>query len=188
MLLTTTLLLQIQVAPAMRAQPLAIFPTQGPNRCCQQHLLTQDIFQQEAFALIIADFGLGFGNRYFVGPPIHAQWAVDQVEALVDVVNHRIQAAGTAELQMRLDLSHQAYVFNILMMPAMLHNQFGSAFAVQRADLAEIRPKLDPTGLIAFVKLQLMEFQFPNTNQHSSTGLSPERSNLGQPSSRMSGA
>src|SRR5580692_7327552 len=176
MLLTITLLFQVQIASAMRTQPLAIFAAQGSNRSRQQHLLTQGIFQQQALALIIADFGFGFGNRYFIGPPVHAQWAVDQVETLVDIVDHRIQATGTAELQVGLYVSHQADIFNILMVPAMFDDQLCTAFAVQKADLAEIRPKLDCAGLIVFVKLQLMEFQFPNTNQHSSTGLSLERS------------
>ena len=65
MLLTITLF-QVQIAAAVRAQPFAIFPAQGSNRSCQQHLLTQGIFQQQALALIIADFGLSLGNRYLV--------------------------------------------------------------------------------------------------------------------------
>ena len=58
------------------------------------------------------------------------------------------------------------------MMTAMLHDQLGTALAVQRANLPEVGTKLDCAGLIVLVELQLAEFQFPNTNQHSSTGLS----------------
>ena len=44
---------------------------------------------------------------------------------------------------------------------------------MQRTDLPEVGSKLDRAGLIVLVKLQLTEFQFPNTNQHRDTGLSP---------------
>ena len=76
---------------------------------------------------------------------------------------------------MHFYVTHQANVFDILMMSAMLYDQLGTAFAVQSPNLAEIWPELDCAGLILFVKLQLLEFQFPNTNQHSSTGLNPKR-------------
>ncbi len=95
-------------------------------------MLTQGVFQQQAFALIIADFGFGLADGRLVGPLIHAQGTVDQVEARVDIVNHRIQATGTAELQVRLHVTHQAYVLDILMVPAMFDDQLRTAFAVQR--------------------------------------------------------
>ena len=71
-MLFTMTLLNIQVAAAVRTQPLAIFAAQGPNRRGQQHLLAQCIFLQQAFALIIADLGLRLGNGDLVGAPIHA--------------------------------------------------------------------------------------------------------------------
>jgi hypothetical protein len=74
---------------------------------------------------------------------------------------------------MRLDLAHQSDIFDILMVTAMLHDQLSPSVAVQRTNLTEVGPKLDGAGLIVFVKLQLTEFQFPNTNQHSSTVLNP---------------
>jgi len=64
----------------------------------------------------------------------------------------------------------------------MLHDQLGPAVAVQRTDLAKVGSKLDGPRLIVFIKLQLTEFQFPNTNQHSSTGLSPHTKPPAMPS------
>ena len=54
----------------------------------------------------------------------------------------------------------------------MFHDQLGMALAMQRASLAEIGTELYGAGLIGLVELHFLEFQFPNTDQHSSTGLS----------------
>src|SRR5271157_4900929 len=167
----TMALLDVQVAPAMRTQSFAIFAAKRPHWRGQQHLLAQGVFQQQTFALIVADLGLGFGDRHLVGAAVHAQRPVDQVKRPVHVMADRLQAAGATKLQVRLDLANQPDVFDILMMAAMLHDPLGAAVAVQRADLAKVGPKLDGAGLKRLVELQIAEFQFPNPNQHSSTSL-----------------
>ena len=172
MLLTITLL-DIQVAAAVRTQSLAIFAAQRPNRRRQKHLLAQSIFQKQALAHIIADFGLGLADGGLFRTPVHTLWSKDQVETSVDIVPHRLQTASTAELEMRLNAADQADVLDILMMAAMLHHQIGTTLAMQWANLTKFGAELDSSGLIAFVKLQVVEFQFPNTNQHSSTSLRP---------------
>ena len=103
--------------------------------------------------------------------PIHPLRAVDQVKRPIQIVADRLQTASTAELEMRLNAAHQADILDILVMAAMLYNQIGTTLAMQWAHLAKFATELDSSGLIAFVKLQIVEFQFPNTDQHSSTGL-----------------
>ena len=76
-----TIAVSIQVAPAARTQTFAVFATNSLHRRRQQHLLAQNIFQQKTFALIIADFGLGFADRNFFAAPVHALRAVEQVKA-----------------------------------------------------------------------------------------------------------
>ncbi len=172
-MLFTMTFFNVQIAAALRTQSLAIFAAQGPYRRGQQHLLPQSIFQQQPFALIIADLSLRLADGDLVGAAIHAQRTVDQVEGPIHIIDYRLQATRTTELQMRLDLAHQSDIFNILMVTAMLHDQLSPSVAVQRTNLTEVGPKLDGAGLIVFVKLQLTEFQFPNTNQHISTVLNP---------------
>src|SRR5580693_601358 len=49
----------VQVLAALRTQTFAIFAAKGLQRQRQQQLLTQNVFEQQAFALVIADFRLG---------------------------------------------------------------------------------------------------------------------------------
>ena len=172
MLLTITLL-DIQIAAAVRTQSLAIVAAQRPNRRRQKYLLAQGVFQKQAFAHIIADFGLGLADGRFFGAFVYALRPINQVKTTVDIVGDRLQTASTAELQMHLNTADQPDVFNILVMAAMLHHEVGATLAAQRANLLKIGPKLDRSRLIAFVKLEIVHFQFPNSNQHSSTSLRP---------------
>ena len=169
-MLRTVTLLDVQIAPAVRTQSLALFAAQGAYRRGQQNLLAEDIFQQKTLALIIADFGFRLADGRLIPAAIHTQRPVDQIKTLVYVVRHRIETASATELQFRRYAANQANVFDVLMMAAMLHNQLGPAFATQRSALPELRPKFDHAGLEVFIKLQLSELQFPNTNQHSNTG------------------
>jgi hypothetical protein len=57
-------------------------------------------------------------------------------------------------------------------MTAVFNDQLGAPLAMQRAGLTKVGHKLDGAGLKILVELQVLEFQFPNPNQHSSTGLS----------------
>ncbi len=172
MLLTMTLL-DIQIAAAQRTQSLAILAAQRPNRRRQKHLLAQGVFQKQAFAHIIADFGLGLADGRLIGAPIHPLRAVDQIKNPIHIVADRLQTASTAELEMRLNAADQPDVLDILMMAAMFHNQIGTTLTMQRAHLAKFSTEVDGAWLITFVKLQIVEFEFPNTNQHSSTSLRP---------------
>ncbi len=172
MLLTITLL-DIQVAAAVRTQSLAIVTAQRPNRRGQKHLLAQRVFQKQAFAHIIADFGLGLADRRLFSALVYALRPINQVETTVDIVPDGLQTASTAELKMHLNIADQPDVFDILVMAAMLHHEVGTTLAMQRANLLKVRPKLDRSRLIAFLKLEIVHFQFPNPNQHSSTSLRP---------------
>src|SRR5271166_6073779 len=167
----TMALLDVQVLPAMRTQSFAIFAAKRSHRRRQQHLLAQGVLQQQTFTLIVADLGFRFGDRHLVGAAVHAQRPVDEVKRPVHIMADRLQAAGTTELQVGLDLAHQPDVFDILMMAAVLHDQLRATVTVQRANLAKIGSKLDGAGLKRLVELQIAEFQLPNPNQHSGTSL-----------------
>ena len=169
-MLFTMALLDVQVTSALRAQTFAILPAQCSNRSRQQHLLTQSIFQQQALTLIITDLGLRFADRYLIAAAVYPLRPEEEIKVLIDIVRHRLQTTRTAEFQVRLYIAHQSNVFHILMVPAMFDDQFGTAIAMQLADLTELGAKLDFTGLIILVELQFAEFQFAYTNQHGSTG------------------
>jgi hypothetical protein len=85
----------------------------------------------------------------------------------------RFETTGTTELQVRFHLAHQPDVLDILVVPAVLNDQLGVAVSVERANLAKVGTKLDGARLKRLVELHIVEFQFPNPNQHSSTNLRP---------------
>ena len=57
----------------MRTKPFAVFAADHLQRQRQQNLLAQRIFQQQAFALIIADLGFGSGYRKLFPASIRSQ-------------------------------------------------------------------------------------------------------------------
>ena len=53
----------VQILAALRTQSLAIFAASDLQRQREQHLLAQNILEQNTFSLIIADLGFGVGDR-----------------------------------------------------------------------------------------------------------------------------
>ena len=107
----------VQILAAMRAQALAIFAAGDLQRQRQQHLLAQNIFQQNSVALIIADLGFGVGHREFVAAGVRAERPVEQFEVAGNVLLHRFQTAGALQLDARRQTPSQAYVLDYLCLP-----------------------------------------------------------------------
>src|SRR5262249_52932911 len=82
--------LSIAILAATRTEALAIFTAQHFQRNREQHLLAQDVFQEQAFALIVADLGFRIGHGEFLVSGVGAQRTIQQVKAARDVLLDRI--------------------------------------------------------------------------------------------------
>ena len=157
----------------MRAQTFAVFPANQFHGRRKQDLLAQNVFQQKTFALIIADLGVRLRNGDFFRPAIDTQGPVQQIKGPVYRMRHRIEAAGTTYFEGGVESANHTDVIHVLLVAAMLDDQLRPAFGLQRAYLAEIETKINRSGLEVLVKLQFLEFQIANPNEHSSTCLTP---------------
>src|ERR1700736_1144133 len=125
----------VQVLTAMHAQSFAILAARDFQRQSQQHLLAQNILEQNAVALIIADFGLRVGHRQFVPTRIGAERTIKQFKLTTYILRHRFHTAGAFQLQPCRQPSAQAYVFNYLMLAVMLFDDLGMPGRLQRREL-----------------------------------------------------
>jgi hypothetical protein len=150
----------------VRAQALAIFAASYFYRHRQQNLLAQNVFEQQALALIVADFGFGVGDGKLVTAGIGAEGPVEQIEVARYILRHGFQAAGANQFQARAECASQAYVDNYLMLAMVLLNQFGAAAGVERGALAEVFAKIEDTGLELLLEFNRMAFQFLDVEEH----------------------
>src|ERR1017187_381982 len=141
----------------MRAQSLAVFATNQFHGRRQQHLLTQDVFQQKTFALIIADFGVRLGNGDFFRPAIDAYGPIEQVERPVYRVRQRLETAGASNFESHVEPANYPDVVNVFLVPAMLDDQLRPALGVQRTHLTEVGTKIHRSGRKTLAELQLLE-------------------------------
>ena len=88
-------LLRVQILAALRAQSLAVIPAEELERSGQQNLLADRIFQLQAFALIIADFGFGRGDGNFFPATVNTLRTVKQIKRSVYLFDHRFKASRT---------------------------------------------------------------------------------------------
>ena len=90
----------VQVLTAHRAQPLAIFAAERPQRNAQQDLLAQNIFKQQSLPLVVADFCFDTGYREFFFSSIRSQRPVEQIELALDIFDHRLETACAGKLEL----------------------------------------------------------------------------------------
>ena len=91
----------VQILAAMHAQAFAVFAAGDLQGQRQQHLLAQNIFEQKAVPLIIADLGFRVGHRKLVASRIGPERPVQQFELASDLLRHRFHAARALQLKPR---------------------------------------------------------------------------------------
>src|ERR1019366_2986139 len=138
----------------MRAKPLAVFATQRLQRHRQQHLLAQRIFEQQSFALVIPDLGLGVSDRKLFVPSVGSEWAVQQIETALHGQHDRLKTTGASDFEVRLQLAFQPDVLHYLVLAVMLLNQVGPALAQQRRSLPYLFPEVDHTRTELLPKIE----------------------------------
>src|SRR5258708_6538680 len=70
----------VQVFTTMQAQALAILATGHFQGQGQEHLLSENVLQQETFALIISDLSFSVGYGDLVAASVYPQRTVEQLE------------------------------------------------------------------------------------------------------------
>src|SRR6202162_2387456 len=153
----------------MHTQALAIFAARDFQGQRQQHLLTQDVFQQNSVALIIADFGLRVGHRKLIAARVRPEGPVEQLKLTCDVLGDRLNAPGAIQFQSRREPSPQPYVLNYLMLAVMLFDNLGMPGCLQRRTLPGFASQINSIGLKLLLKIQRMTFQFMNVQEHCET-------------------
>src|SRR5262249_5055289 len=99
--------LNVQVAPAVRAQTLAVFAANLLGRHGQQDLLLQRVFEKQSLTLIVANLSFSAADGNIFAPRVNALRAVDEVELFRHGVSYRFQATGTTALDLSGKLADQ---------------------------------------------------------------------------------
>jgi hypothetical protein len=167
----------IQVLTALRAQAFAIWAACNLQWECQQDLLAQDVLEEQALALIIADLGFRIRDREFVASGIRPKRPIQQLELAVDVLLNRLQTAGTLQFNASRQTPFQAYVFDDLMLAVMLLNHLGVPRRFQRARLPSFAPEVNRIRRKFFLEINGVNFQFFDVEEHgeNSAAIAPER-------------
>jgi hypothetical protein len=156
----------VQIFAALRAQALAFCAARDLQGQRQKDLLTQNVFQQDTFALIIADLCFRVRDRKLVASGVSAQGPIKQLKISRDVLVHRFETAGALQLNPGRQTSSQAYVFNYLVFAVMLLDHFGVPGRFQRSKLASFASQVDDIRPKLLLEIQRMKFQIFNVEEH----------------------
>jgi hypothetical protein len=104
----------------MWAKTLAIIAANRFQGKSQDDLLLQYIFQLQPLTLIIADLGFGGGHGNLFPPRVRPLWAIQQIEVVGHVLEHRLKATRTGQLNPCLQTPGESYVFYYLMLAVLL--------------------------------------------------------------------
>ena len=152
--------------PAVGTKPFAVFAAQGLGWKRQQHLLPQDVLQQDPIFLIITDFGLGGSNGMLRSLAIGADGAKKQVELSRNRVFHRVEATGAEHLEAAVEVRAQADVFDELPGPAVFDDQLCLPLELQRADLANVGSVVDLARRQAFIQWKRLVDELCGGDEH----------------------
>jgi hypothetical protein len=163
----------IQITPAMWAQTLAVFAADCLQRQRQENLLPQNIFQEQTVSLIIPDLGLGcgYGKRFFSG--VGALRTVEKLKLLRNILMNRLKTTRTSHLDPRRELADYTDVIDNMVLAMMFLNQLGSTDAGQFALLPKVRAKIDGSGRKMLVKINGMNLQLSDFDEHFGTSAPP---------------
>src|SRR5438876_2692534 len=150
----------------MWAQPFAIFATDCLHGHRQQDLFAQHIFQKQTLALIVADLSLGRADRPVPPPSVPALRAIKPIEIVLYLLPYRFQAACAGQLDRGRQPAIKPDVFYYLALSVMLLDQLRPALGMQTFHLPEVRAKVDRTRAKLFLKINRMELQLMQFDEH----------------------
>src|SRR5579872_6476004 len=158
--------LVIQIPATARTQSLALVAANHLDRHRQQYLLAQNVFQQQPVALVIADIGFGLRDRQFVPAGVSALRPIQQVKGLCDIANDYLEAARAIQFQAGGEITNQPDVQQDFVLAVTLFDQLGATLAADGGTSPHIGAEINGIGPELLVELDLVEFQFLETDKH----------------------
>src|SRR5271156_2529582 len=158
--------LGVQVFSAMGAKPSTVLAAQGLGWKRQQHLLPQDVLQQNTIPLIITDFGFRSGDGMLRSIAIGPGWPKKQVKLPRKLVLDRIKAPGAEGFKAAGIGGADSDVVNKLIRTAVLDYQVGSAVNRKRIKLADVEAVLNTAGFKGEFELNRFPLEINNSEKH----------------------
>ena len=130
----------------MGAKALAFAAANLLDRKGQQELLFEHIFQQQAFSLIVTDFGFSEAYGCFIRHSVNTLGPIHQVEILLHTARHRIKTTGTPNLHLRRKAAHQPDIFDYFSCAPVLAQKLGATGGFQRRFLLYFLDQVNDAG------------------------------------------
>jgi hypothetical protein len=148
----------VTILAAMRAEALAIWPTNSLDRHGQQNLFAEHVFQLQPIALVIPYLGLSFADVDLIGTFFGFQRPVQQVERAIHVQFDVLDAARAIDIHASSQRCDYADIIHGMLSAMMLANQFGAALHLQRSKLTNVGTAVHSAGKELLIELKLAEF------------------------------
>jgi hypothetical protein len=159
----------VQILAAMQAQTAAVIPTGNFQWQRQQNLLAQNVIEQNAIALIIADLGFRVGYRELISAGIGSERAIEQLELARYVLLNWFQTPCALQLEPGRQSAFQPYVLDYQMLAVVLLDDLGVPRRFQRGSLDRFAPQVNDIGLKLLLKIERMKLQLFDVEEHCET-------------------
>jgi hypothetical protein len=156
----------IQIATAAGAEPFAVLAAKRTSGKGEQHLLPQNVFEHQAFFMIITDFGVGRGEGAVGGAGIGAEGAEEEIEVAAEGVADGIEAAGAGGFEGTGPVSADADIGDDLFGAAMLAEELGLSADGEGAELGGFGTVVDGGGGDGGVKGKRLAFEIEERDEH----------------------
>jgi hypothetical protein len=156
----------VQIATAAGAEPFAVLAAKRTGGEGEQHLLPQNIFEYQAFFLIITDFGIGRAQRAVRRAGVGAEGAEEEIEVAAEGVADGIEAAGAGDLEASLPVRASANVGDNLFRATMFAEELGLAANGEGAELGGLGAVVDDASGDSGVKGDRLAFEIEECDEH----------------------
>src|SRR5437879_12218108 len=115
---------------------------------------------------MVADLSLSRADRPLRLTRVCAQRAIKQIELALYILPYRFQAACAGQLHRGDQPAIKPDVFYYLVLSVILLDQLRPALGTQTFHLPQVRPKVDRTRAKLFLKINRMELQLMQFDEH----------------------
>jgi len=133
----------VAIASAAGAEPFAVLAAKGSCGEGEQHLLAQNVFENQSFSLIITDFGVGRGEGALGGASVGAEGSEEEIEVAQEGVADGFEAAGAGDFEVAVPAGAGADVLDDFFGAAVLAEELGVALDGEGGDLAGLAAEVD---------------------------------------------
>jgi hypothetical protein len=158
--------LGIPIPSTARAKSLTVLLAERSRGQGEQHLLAQYVFNRKTASFIVPDFRIGGRDSVFRGVYVDTGGTEKQIEVFFQAMGDRIEAAGAGHLEVALVGGAQTDIVDMLMSPAMLGDEVGSAAYRHAVQLPDAGAVVDGAGRNGLAKLKRLPFQIEHCYQY----------------------